>query len=162
MSGRRVRTTRVALHEAVLVCLVAGLRAAGPSRPRSAGGVAGCNGPRMSTLGCPSPCPALTGVVPFRCSTAPHNLRKLRPLCKRPLIGYIPVAYDISSAGCPRRPARGSGSGNPTTMQRPAIRTYEHGIHAIDLGYIRPGLAASHLIVRDGRAAFVDTGPNGS
>jgi len=47
-------------------------------------------------------------------------------------------------------------------MQRPEIRTYEHGIHAIDLGYIRPGLAASHLIVRDGRAAFVDTGPNGS
>ena len=47
-------------------------------------------------------------------------------------------------------------------MQSPEIRTYEHGIHAIDLGYIRPGLAASHLIVRDGRAAFVDTGPNGS
>lgn len=47
-------------------------------------------------------------------------------------------------------------------MQSPEIRTYEHGSHAMDLGYIRPGLVVSHLIVRDGRAAFVDTGPNGS
>ena len=47
-------------------------------------------------------------------------------------------------------------------MQRPEIRSYAHGVHAIDLGYTRPELAASHLIVRDGRAAFVDTGPNGS
>src|SRR5271157_4728968 len=77
-------------------------------------------------------------------------------------ISYLPFAYGVYRARCPRRPARGSGSGNPTTMQRPEIRTYEHGIHAIDLGYIRPGLAASHLIVRAGRAAFVDTGPNGS
>jgi glyoxylase-like metal-dependent hydrolase (beta-lactamase superfamily II) len=47
-------------------------------------------------------------------------------------------------------------------MQTPDIRSFTHGIHAIDTGYVRPGLAASHLIVRDGRAAFVDTGPNAS
>jgi len=41
---------------------------------------------RPMSIGCPSPCPALTGVVPFRCSTAPRILRKLRPLCKRPII----------------------------------------------------------------------------
>ena len=38
------------------------------------------------SIGCPSPCPALTGVVPFRCSTASHTLRKLSQLCKRPLL----------------------------------------------------------------------------
>ncbi len=32
------------------------------------------------------------------------------------------------------------------------------GITAIDADYVRPGLAASHLVVDGGRAAFVDTG----
>jgi glyoxylase-like metal-dependent hydrolase (beta-lactamase superfamily II) len=32
------------------------------------------------------------------------------------------------------------------------------GVYRIDTGYLRPGLAASHLIVDGGRAAFVDTG----
>lgn len=35
---------------------------------------------------------------------------------------------------------------------------FEHGISAIDTDYVRPQLDASHLVVRDGRAAFVDTG----
>ena len=43
-------------------------------------------------------------------------------------------------------------------MQTPETRSYEDGIHAIDTGFIRPGLAASFLLVRDGRAALVDTG----
>jgi glyoxylase-like metal-dependent hydrolase (beta-lactamase superfamily II) len=43
-------------------------------------------------------------------------------------------------------------------MQTPAVRSYADGIHAIDTGFIRPGLAASYLLVRDGHAAFVDTG----
>ena len=34
---------------------------------------------------------------------------------------------------------------------------YEHGIYAIDSGYIRPLLAAVHLIVENGRVAVVDT-----
>jgi len=34
-----------------------------------------------------------------------------------------------------------------------------NGVYLIDTMYIRPGLAASHLIVEEGRAAFVDTGP---
>lgn len=33
------------------------------------------------------------------------------------------------------------------------------GLYLVDTDYVRPGLAASHLIVDDGRAAFVDTGP---
>lgn len=33
------------------------------------------------------------------------------------------------------------------------------GVHAIDTGYVRPGLAAAHLFVRGGQAAFVDPGP---
>ncbi|WP_294259851.1 MBL fold metallo-hydrolase [Propionivibrio sp.] len=39
---------------------------------------------------------------------------------------------------------------------------YEHGIHAFDAGYVRPMLAAVHLVVENGRAAFVDTGTNAS
>jgi glyoxylase-like metal-dependent hydrolase (beta-lactamase superfamily II) len=35
---------------------------------------------------------------------------------------------------------------------------YDHGITAIDAEYVRPMLAASHLVVDHGRAAFVDTG----
>jgi glyoxylase-like metal-dependent hydrolase (beta-lactamase superfamily II) len=38
------------------------------------------------------------------------------------------------------------------------MQSFAHGIHAIDTGFVRPGLAASYLVVRDGRAAFVDTG----
>jgi glyoxylase-like metal-dependent hydrolase (beta-lactamase superfamily II) len=34
-----------------------------------------------------------------------------------------------------------------------------NGVYLVDTLYIRPGLAASHLVVDDGRAAFVDTGP---
>ncbi|MFO1393934.1 MAG: MBL fold metallo-hydrolase [Steroidobacteraceae bacterium] len=33
------------------------------------------------------------------------------------------------------------------------------GVYLIDTVYSRPGLAASHLVVDSGRAAFVDTGP---
>lgn len=35
---------------------------------------------------------------------------------------------------------------------------YAHGIHAIDTGYVRPLFDAAHLIVEEGRAAFVDCG----
>ncbi len=37
-----------------------------------------------------------------------------------------------------------------------------HGIHPIDTQYVRDELDASHLIVRDGHAAFVDCGANSS
>jgi glyoxylase-like metal-dependent hydrolase (beta-lactamase superfamily II) len=43
-------------------------------------------------------------------------------------------------------------------MQTPAIQSFAHGIHAIDTGFVRPGLAASYLVLRGGRAAFIDTG----
>ncbi|NOX69066.1 MAG: MBL fold metallo-hydrolase [Gammaproteobacteria bacterium] len=36
----------------------------------------------------------------------------------------------------------------------------DHGITAIDTDYVRPLLDASHLVIEDGRAAFVDTGTN--
>jgi glyoxylase-like metal-dependent hydrolase (beta-lactamase superfamily II) len=42
------------------------------------------------------------------------------------------------------------------------ITTLDHGISAIDTDYIRPLADASHLIVEQGRAAFVDTGTNHS
>lgn len=38
----------------------------------------------------------------------------------------------------------------------------EHGIVAVDTEYARPLQDASHLIIEDGRAAFVDTGVNNS
>ena len=37
---------------------------------------------------------------------------------------------------------------------------FNHGISAIDTGFFRPQFDASHLIVENGRAAFVDTGTN--
>ena len=42
----------------------------------------------------------------------------------------------------------------PTPLAQPLGR----GVFLIDTLYLRPGLAASHLVVDDGRAAFVDTG----
>jgi glyoxylase-like metal-dependent hydrolase (beta-lactamase superfamily II) len=42
------------------------------------------------------------------------------------------------------------------------ITHYGHGIYAIDAHYVRPKLAAIHLIIENGRAAFVDTGCNDS
>lgn len=39
-------------------------------------------------------------------------------------------------------------------------RDYGTGIVAFDSGYVRPILAAIHLIVEDGRVAFVDSGSN--
>lgn len=47
-------------------------------------------------------------------------------------------------------------------MLQPRFDDYDHGITAIDTDYVRPYLDASHLIVRDGRGAFVDTGVNSS
>lgn len=38
------------------------------------------------------------------------------------------------------------------------LSEFRAGITAIDADYVRPKLAASHLVVDDGRAAFVDTG----
>jgi glyoxylase-like metal-dependent hydrolase (beta-lactamase superfamily II) len=38
------------------------------------------------------------------------------------------------------------------------LTEFRAGITAIDVDYVRPRLAASHLVVDDGRAAFVDTG----
>ncbi|MDE2090283.1 MAG: MBL fold metallo-hydrolase [Gammaproteobacteria bacterium] len=43
-------------------------------------------------------------------------------------------------------------------MSESALLDFEHGITAIDTDYVRPWLDASHLLVRGGRAAFVDTG----
>lgn len=44
----------------------------------------------------------------------------------------------------------------------PRLTRYSHGITAIDTEYVRPGLAAAHVIVQSGRAAFVDSGTNAS
>jgi glyoxylase-like metal-dependent hydrolase (beta-lactamase superfamily II) len=43
-------------------------------------------------------------------------------------------------------------------MTEPRITRHPHGITAVDTEYVRPGLAAAHLIQQDGRAAFVDVG----
>jgi glyoxylase-like metal-dependent hydrolase (beta-lactamase superfamily II) len=43
-------------------------------------------------------------------------------------------------------------------MPEPTITRHPNGIHAVDTEYVRPGLAASHIVVHGGRAAFVDVG----
>jgi glyoxylase-like metal-dependent hydrolase (beta-lactamase superfamily II) len=42
------------------------------------------------------------------------------------------------------------------------VQRLEHGISVIDTGFVRELFDASHLIVANGRAAFVDTGTNNS
>ena len=41
-------------------------------------------------------------------------------------------------------------------------RDYNTGIIAVDAGYVRPILAAIHMVIDDGRVAFIDTGSNDS
>ena len=43
-------------------------------------------------------------------------------------------------------------------MTQPTITRHPHGIFAVDTEYMRPGLAAAHIIEHEGRAAFVDVG----
>lgn len=43
-------------------------------------------------------------------------------------------------------------------MLQPRITRHADGISAVDAEYVRPGMAAAHIIVQDGHAAFVDTG----
>jgi glyoxylase-like metal-dependent hydrolase (beta-lactamase superfamily II) len=43
-------------------------------------------------------------------------------------------------------------------MPEPTITRHPNGIHAVDTEYVRPGLAAAHIIEHRGRAAFVDVG----
>jgi len=43
-------------------------------------------------------------------------------------------------------------------MTQPTITRHPHGLFAVDTEYMRPGLAAAHLIHEGGRAAFVDVG----
>ena len=45
---------------------------------------------------------------------------------------------------------------------KPTLYRHPHGITAIDTEYLYPGHAAAHLIVDEGRAAFVDVGANSS
>ena len=42
----------------------------------------------------------------------------------------------------------------------PGVDRAGEGIFAVDVNYMRPGLAASHILVDHGEAAFVDTGTN--
>jgi glyoxylase-like metal-dependent hydrolase (beta-lactamase superfamily II) len=44
----------------------------------------------------------------------------------------------------------------------PVIEDLGDGIHAIDTGFVRPAFDASHLVVEQGRAAFVDVGTGAS
>jgi glyoxylase-like metal-dependent hydrolase (beta-lactamase superfamily II) len=46
----------------------------------------------------------------------------------------------------------------PSTTRLPRVTDYDFGISAIDANYLRPGLAAVHLMVEGGKAALVDTG----
>ncbi len=50
-----------------------------------------------------------------------------------------------------------STTSTPTSFH-PTINRYEHGISAVDTEYVRPGLAAAHIVVQSGRAAFIDVG----
>jgi glyoxylase-like metal-dependent hydrolase (beta-lactamase superfamily II) len=53
---------------------------------------------------------------------------------------------------------RRSLSEEDTSVERPRLQRHPDGITAVDTEYVRPGLAAAHVIAHGGRAAFVDTG----
>ncbi len=48
------------------------------------------------------------------------------------------------------------------SMLQATLTHHPHGIAAVDTDYIRPGLAAAHVVQHGGRAAFVDVGTNHS
>jgi len=48
--------------------------------------------------------------------------------------------------------------GPDTGTSAPLAQPVGNGVYLVDTLYLRPGLAASHLVVDEGRAAFVDTG----
>jgi glyoxylase-like metal-dependent hydrolase (beta-lactamase superfamily II) len=48
----------------------------------------------------------------------------------------------------------------PMSAVMPRLTKFADGITAVDTEYVRPQMDASHVIVSDGRAAIVDTGPN--
>jgi glyoxylase-like metal-dependent hydrolase (beta-lactamase superfamily II) len=45
------------------------------------------------------------------------------------------------------------------TLSARLVQPLGDGLHLIDTDYVRPGLAAAHLLIDHGRAAFIDTGP---
>lgn len=47
-------------------------------------------------------------------------------------------------------------------MNNALYQDHEHGISTIDTGFVRPKLAASHLIIENQHAAFIDVGTNHS
>jgi glyoxylase-like metal-dependent hydrolase (beta-lactamase superfamily II) len=47
---------------------------------------------------------------------------------------------------------------HPSSPGAPSVTDYENGVSAIDADYLRPGLAAIHLIRENGQVALVDTG----
>ena len=55
-----------------------------------------------------------------------------------------------------------AGPSGAAAHARPRLTRYEHGITAVDAEYVRPGLAAVHIVEHQGKAAFVDTGTNHS
>lgn len=55
-----------------------------------------------------------------------------------------------------------SSAHQPHPLGIPAVTDHDFGISTIDAGYLRPGLAAIHLLVENGKAALVDTGASSS
>src|SRR5579862_1302347 len=45
-------------------------------------------------------------------------------------------------------------------VSKPRLTRHPDGITAVDTEYIRPGMAAAHIIQHEGAAAFVDVGTN--
>jgi glyoxylase-like metal-dependent hydrolase (beta-lactamase superfamily II) len=54
-----------------------------------------------------------------------------------------------------RRPTKAE---NHILMPEPKIARHPHSIWAVDTEYVRPGLAAAHVVEHRGRAAFIDVG----
>ena len=70
----------------------------------------------------------------------------------------MPIKIGVHTPVAVPAEKRASSAHQPSPAKITAITDYDSGISTIDAGYLRPGLAAIHLIVENGKAALVDTG----
>src|SRR5215212_5284257 len=90
---------------------------------------------------------------------AGHMLRRRRPgqtrsSCFRPRLVSLLAALRTPAGTAHRMTAPAGTIATDDNVAQPL----GNGVFLIDTYYVRPGLAASHLVVDDGHAAFVDTG----
>ena len=74
----------------------------------------------------------------------------------------MPMKNGASAPIAAQAETSASSAHQPHPIGTPAVIDHDFGISTIDADYLRPGLAAIHLVVENGKAALVDTGTSSS